>query len=88
MKYIKTFENFGGNMKPIKDQEFPCTFTIMTDKERGGSLPTSIKNNGYHFLVDNQEELDDLKSKYVEGGDYQGEKIISTTVNDANYGEF
>ena len=46
MRKIKLFEEF--EVEPRKEQEFPCTFTIITDKsDRNTNQPRSIKNDGY-----------------------------------------
>ena len=77
MKNIKTFEAF-------KSQKYPCTFSIVTDKKTDG--PKSVKNNGYHFTAKNKEELDNLKEKYKKGDIYNGNKIVSVSVNVEDFG--
>lgn len=82
MKKLKLFEEF----EYQKAQVFPCTFTIMTDRNRDGIR--SVKNDGYHFFVENEDELSNLEKKYQKGDIYNGETITSTSINPANYGEF
>jgi len=87
MRKIKLFEEF--EVEPRKEQEFPCTFTIITDKsDRNTNQPRSIKNDGYHILIDTPEELEKYEKDFPLNGYYNGEKIISTHINSADYGSF
>ena len=66
------------------ETKFPCTFTIMTDKPNNHS----VKKDGYHFLVNDKSELDKMRIKYKKGDFYHGEKIISISIHEEDFGEF
>jgi hypothetical protein len=59
-------------------------FFNIYDKKVNG--PKSVKNNGYHFTAKNKEELDNLKEKYKKGDIYNGNTIISISINPENFG--
>jgi hypothetical protein len=87
MKYLRSFNEGEGGQYAPKSDKYPKTFCILTQqasdrRNAKGDQPVSYAHDGFHFQIDDANELRELENKHKTGGKYLGEDIIGTQVLD------